>query len=150
MGQKIAFMPVLLEGHWVLVDASCVVEVMGALEWLPLPQAGRRLPGVGAWRGRALAVVDLGQVLGLGSAPLTTSPRTLIVRSDAGMLALPISDARAVVWAAREEVRPVHATFLPYMSAEVDDGETVSPILNIAALVADLVPGDDHGPSLRA
>jgi chemotaxis signal transduction protein len=86
--------------------------------------------------------VDLGQTLGLSNDLLQNSSRTLIVRSEVGMLALPISEARAVVWVQEESMVPVHATSLPYMSGEVDDGESASPILSIAALVTALAPGE--------
>lgn len=145
MGQLIAFMPVRLQEHWVLVDATCVVEVTGAIQWLPLPQAGRSLPGVCAWRGRALALVDLGHVLGVDNREWTSSPRTLIVRSQAGTLAIPIAEARAVVWIAEERVLPQQATSLPYMSGEVDDGVSASSVLDLPLLLKALGPSESHG-----
>lgn len=141
MGTQRAYLPVRLERHWVLVDATAVVEVMGSLEWLPVPQAEARMPGVCAWRGRALAVVDLRRLLGIPSPVSTVSPRTLILDTPSGHLAAPISEARAVIWLEEERLRSVHATSLPYMRAELDDGEAVMPVLDLPALLSALTGG---------
>jgi chemotaxis signal transduction protein len=132
-------MPVRLEHQWVLVDASAIVEVLGSQQWLVVPQASGVLPGVCAWRGRAVAVLDLPRMLGLLDGQRAPSPRTLILQTQSGKLAVPVNEARAVVVLEESRLNPVHATSLPYMRAEVDDGATLTPVLDIASIVGALM-----------
>lgn len=145
MGSKRPFMPVRLEDQWLLVDASSILEVLGAEPWLAVPQANAFLPGVCAWRGRALAVLDLARLLGLSGSRAEARARTLILETPSGKLAVPVNEARAVFMLDDDRLRPVEATPLPYMSAELDDGDGLTPVLDLRAMVGALTTEQGHG-----
>jgi chemotaxis signal transduction protein len=92
-----------------------------------------------------LAVVDLSQLLGTSRQLATAPPRTLVLDTSNGNLAVPVGEVRAVVWLDREQLRPVHATSLPYMKAEFEDGDTVTPVLDLAEVLASISTEDGHG-----
>lgn len=51
-----SFVPITIHATWVAVDMATVREIGGPLTWIALPTATPALPGVAAWRGRAVAV----------------------------------------------------------------------------------------------
>ncbi|MFV8754020.1 chemotaxis protein CheW [Nannocystaceae bacterium ST9] len=71
------------------IDARCVVEVLGARPWIAIPNAPTAIPGATAWRGRALALLELGVALG---QPTITAPesraRNLVVRISDDLVVL--------------------------------------------------------------
>lgn len=74
-------LPIEIGGRLLAVDALAVLEILGMRSWIAIPRAPAAIPGAVAWRGRALALLDLGSALGLG--PLVgpdTRNRNLVIR----------------------------------------------------------------------
>lgn len=129
-----------------LLESRLVREILGAEVWLPIPRAREELPGVLAWRGRAVPVVDLGPILGSPAlAPRQSRARTLIVEHEGSFVALPVDEAREVRRVPEEAVRSTHAAPLRYAHAEIDADGVVMPLLDLSALLRDLDERADHG-----
>lgn len=75
--------PVEVGGVWFAIDASLIREVLGPCAWVQLPRPRPELPGPMAWRGRAIAVLDLGQFTGVAKplSPGERRRRTLVVET---------------------------------------------------------------------
>lgn len=134
-----SLVPAKIESIWVLIDAHFVAEILGAEPWLPIPDARAELPGVVAWRGRAIPLIDLAGPLGL--RPLSARQareRTLIVSVLQSAAALPVDAAREVHVFATEDLRPLHVRSLPYASAEIDTEGTVMAVIDLERLIKDL------------
>lgn len=101
-------MPITIDSTWVAVDMATVREIGGPLTWIALPTASAALPGVAAWRGRAIAVADLAALLGAGerlTAP-TGRVRTLYVQQGPATLAVPVDAVREPLTVSDTEIRP--------------------------------------------
>ncbi|HEY3352291.1 MAG TPA: chemotaxis protein CheW [Polyangia bacterium] len=136
------FLPVRLGDLWLALGAAEVQEVLGARPWLPIPGASGGVPGVLSWRGRAIAVVDLGVVTG-AAAPLRpdeTRPRIVVLRLGTTTLALPVEGVREVIEVPAEAVRPSHVTRPRCSTTEVELAGTVAAIVDAAALLAAVAP----------
>lgn len=135
MSEPRALLPVRIEGRWLALDATAVIEVLGAKPVLPLPGAPAGLPGVFAWRGRAVAVLDLGvAALGL-PAPTQPRSRTVLARLEGTSLALPVDEVREVRLVEPSELRPAHAAPAAHAALELDWEGTPSPVLELAELL---------------
>jgi chemotaxis signal transduction protein len=145
---SIALIPVRVETEWLLLEAALVQEILGAQPWLSMPHARRELPGVVAWRGRAVPLLDLAAVLGVGSlAAQETRPRTLVAETERGFLALPVDEVREVQSLSPEQLREAHAVERPFAPTEADLQGTVMPVLDLASLVATLSGGGPRSSS---
>lgn len=131
-----AVMPVQLSTVWVAVGAMYLQEVRGPQPWVVLPGAPVHMPGVIPWRGRAIAVLDLGGLLGV--APPVRSgevrPRTLIAQVDATAFAIPATAVREVYTIA--EIQDSHATQLPLAHGQIVIGGLVMPVIDLALALA--------------
>ena len=140
----LAVMPVQLSTVWVAVGVTYLQEVRGPVAWVALPGAPAHLPGVIPWRGRAIAVLDLGGLLGV-APPVQAGeprPRTLIAQIDTIAFAIPVDTVREVH--AVTEVQDGHATQLPLAHGQVVIGELVMPVVDLAlALAAVSGPGGE-------
>lgn len=86
-----ALIPFEIAGRTLAVPLAGVLEVLGAREWIALPGAPPAIPGATAWRGRAIALIDLAPLL--GGAPLHGSgarPRMLVVQLRDEVVALAV------------------------------------------------------------
>lgn len=103
-----AVLPFDLGDHLLAIDATVVLEVIGPREWVALPKAPASIPGALAWRGRALALIDLGPTLELGpvTAPHTRA-RNLVVGLSDDSVVLTVDRVREA--RAATELDPVHA-----------------------------------------
>lgn len=134
-----SLVPAKIESIWVLIDAHFVSEILGAEPWLPIPDARPELPGVVAWRGRAIPLIDLASPLGLKPlASRQARERTLIVSVLQSAAALPVDAAREVHDFDAQELRPLHVRSLPYASAEIDAAGTVMAVVDLERLIRDL------------
>ncbi|MCA9697046.1 MAG: chemotaxis protein CheW [Myxococcales bacterium] len=106
-----ALLPFELGGHLLAIDAGIVTEVNGPREWVAIPRAPATIPGALAWRGRALAVIDLGIALQLEplAAPRSRS-RNLIVQLSDDTVVLTVDRVREARPATA--LAPVHAAEL--------------------------------------
>lgn len=141
-------MPIELDSSWLLVEASLVREVLGREPWLPIPRARAELPGVVAWRGRAVPLVDLGRVLGTtGAEAPGARARTLIIDHERGVAAIPVDSAREVRPVDETRFREAHGVTHAYADAELDEGGHVMAVVDLARLLSDLdrAAREEHG-----
>ena len=134
----VAVMPVQLSTVWVAVEAAHLVEVRGQLRWVALPGAPAHLPGVIPWHGRAIAVLDLGGLLGVTAPMRQGDPRrrTLIAQVDTTAFAIPADAVREV---ADAQVEDGHATQLRLAHGQVLIGGQVMPVVSLALVLAAIV-----------
>jgi chemotaxis signal transduction protein len=141
-------MPVQLSTVWVTVGATHLQEVRGAQTWVALPGAPPHLPGVVAWRGRAIAVLDLGGLLGIAPPvqPGDSRARMLIAQVDATAFAIPVDTVREVHTVTKVEDN--HATQLRLAQGQVEIGGQVMPVVDLALALA-AVTGAEGGGEAR-
>jgi chemotaxis signal transduction protein len=132
-------MPIRLKDVWLMVEAPKVREVLGRQRWLTVPGTAAHLPGVCAWRGRAIPVLNLAPLLGLTQDGTDAWERTLIVDCNNNVAAIPVSEAQAVVFVKREHQRAPEVNAHRYCRAEVDSGEALASIVDLDALFQDLL-----------
>src|SRR6185503_16343383 len=108
--------------------------------WVPLPKARRELPGVCAWRGRAIAVLDIA-ALSDGLRPLAPGEiraRTVVASVDRVTLAVPVDAVHEVCAVDESQLAPSRLTEQAFARHELQiDQRTVAPMLDLEALVAD-------------
>jgi|SRR6478752_1716115 len=139
---SIALIPIRVQAVWLLLDAAPVQEILGAQPWLWMPHARRELPGVLAWRGRAVPLVDLGAVLGIDMLALRESrQRTLIAETERGFLAIPVDEVREVQSVPSGQIREAHAVERPFSPTEADLQDAVMSVLDLPSLVTTLCGG---------
>jgi chemotaxis signal transduction protein len=134
--------PAKLGQAWVLLDAEIIREILGNEPWLPIPGARAEMPGVIAWRGRAIPVLDLAAPL--GSERLRngeTRARTLIASAAESIVAVPVDAAREVHAFSTTELRPVSVTHLPYAVAEAELFERILAVIDLPRFVAEILGG---------
>lgn len=133
-----AVLPVQLKDRWVALDATLVQEVLGQRPWVPIPGAPPHLPGVIAWRGRAIAVLDLGALADVAPSvtPGEARSRVVIAQVGASAIAVLADAAREVHPIAPGALRPPHATRVRFAIGEIDVGGAVVPVLDLGAAVA--------------
>ena len=137
-----ALVPARIGQAWLLLDAEIIREVLGTEVWLPIPGARAEMPGVIAWRGRAIPVVDLGAPFGLQRLNAgETRARTLIAAVAESIVAVPVDAAREVHAFAPEDLRPVTVTTLPYAVLEAELFERVLAVIDLPRFVAEILGG---------
>lgn len=137
-----ALVPAKIGPAWVLLDAEIIREILGAEGWLPIPGARAEMPGVIAWRGRAIPVVDLAAPF--GTERLTTGQtrsRTLIAAVADSIVAVPVDAAREVHSFSTTELRPVTVSHLPYAIAEAELFERILAVVDLPRFVAEILGG---------
>ena len=104
---SVPLLPIRIESEWLLIHANLIQEILGAQPWLSIPHTRRELPGVVAWRGRAIPLVDLG-ALNYRGDDLTIGAVGNIILFVTGLLTsvllLPAkaADATGTLWHWRE------------------------------------------------
>jgi chemotaxis signal transduction protein len=138
-----SLMPVQLGQRWLAIPAEPVQEVLGERSWVAIPSAPPDLPGVLAWRGRAVAILDLGRVSGAGDPLGEGQPRrrTMVVQQGGLTLAVPVDGVREVHTISDEGVHPPVATRIRFAAAEVEIDGLPMPVLDLPALVAAVSAG---------
>jgi chemotaxis signal transduction protein len=130
--------PLSVHGVWLALPAPSLVEVLGRCTWVPVAGAPAELPGVIPWRGRAIALLDIGRLMA-GTEPLQPGEsrrRTLVLSHDGCTLALPVDEVREVQELADDRVHPASATRQRFADREVElDGMPV-PLLDPAQIIA--------------
>ena len=100
------------------------------------------MPGVIAWRGRAIPVVDLAAPFGFER--LTngeTRARTLIAAVAESIVAVPVDAAREVHAFDAGDLKPVSVTSAPYAVAEAELFERILPVIDLPRFVAEILGG---------
>ncbi len=137
-----ALVPAKIGQAWVLLDAELIREILGAEIWLPIPGARAEMPGVIAWRGRAIPVVDLAAPFGFGRLNSgETRARTLIATVAESIVAVPVDAAREVHAFTTTELKPVSVTTLPYALAEAELFERILAVIDLPRFVAEILGG---------
>jgi chemotaxis signal transduction protein len=137
-----ALVPARIGQAWVLLDAEIIREILGTEVWLPIPGARAEMPGVIAWRGRAIPVVDVAAPFGFERlGPGDTRARTLIASVADSIVAVPVDAAREVHGFTTTELRPVSVTTLPYAVAEAELFGRVLALIDLPRFVAEILGG---------
>ena len=137
-----ALIPAKLETSWILLDAEMIREVLGAEAWLPIPGARAEMPGVIAWRGRALPVLDLAAPFGLERLrPGQSRPRILIAEVADNVVALPVDAAREVHAFKPDQLGPPNITAFPYTLAEAELFGRVLALVDLPKFVLEILGG---------
>lgn len=134
-----AFLPIELERRRFLVEARLIREILGESEWIALPRAEARLPGILVWNGRALPLFDLAHALEL--SPGTSSPvrrRTVIASVEGELLGLPVDEAREVLHLDPRAFSPTHAAPVPFSSGELEHQGQLLTWLDLPSLVREV------------
>jgi chemotaxis signal transduction protein len=135
-------LPARIGPAWLLLDAEIIHEILGAEVWLPIPGARAEMPGVVAWRGRAIPVVDLAAPFGFERLRNgETRARTLIASVAQCIVAVPVDAAREVHAFSTNELKPVSVTNLPYATAEAELFERVLALVDLPRFVAEILGG---------
>ena len=137
-----ALVPARIGQAWVLLDAEIIREILGAEVWLPIPGARAEMPGVIAWRGRAIPVVDLAAPFGVERLSTgETRARTLIASVAESIVAVPVDAAREVHGFSTTELKPVSVTTLPYAVAEAELFDRVLAVVDLPRFVNEILGG---------
>jgi len=102
------FVTLSLQSHQIAIRANAVREVLGARSWVPVPGARKDVPGIVAWGGRAIALVDLAHFQP-GALPLAAGEQRarVVVTEGAGCtLALPVDQASEVWRSHHDNLQP--------------------------------------------
>lgn len=152
VADDMTLMPFRLNETWLMVDAALVREVLGRQTTLTVPHQSRELPGLCAWRGRAIPVLDMAQVLGIDQGKPLDWERTLVVTAEDNTVAIPVTEARAVVRVESERRRPAHVTQHRFSGTEVDADGDVMAVIELASVVQHLVGrgGNERGRATAA
>jgi len=132
-----SFVPITIESTWIAVDMAAVREIGGPLTWIALPTASAALPGVAAWRGRAVAVADLATLLGAGErlASPTSRARTLYLLQGASTLAVPVDAVREPLAIADEDIRLPRIRTEAFVVGEVDVEGHTTVVVDLGVLL---------------
>jgi chemotaxis signal transduction protein len=132
-----SFVPITIHTTWVAVDMATVREIGGPLTWIALPTASAALPGVAAWRGRAVAVADLAALLGAGErlASPTTRVRTLYLQQGASTLAVPVDAVREPLTIADEDIRLPRIRTEAFVVGEVEVEGHTTVVVDLGVLL---------------
>ena len=71
-----------IQNVWFAVDAAWVEQILGQKPWTPIPTLPPQWPGVMAFRGRAVAVLDLMPALSTAGREQEPRQRTVIARAS--------------------------------------------------------------------
>ena len=137
-----SLVPITIDATWVAVETGAVREIGGPVTWIALPMANAALPGVAAWRGRAVAVADLAAVLGAGER--LTSPtgrvRTLYLQHGSSTLAVPVDAVREPLVLADDEVRPARIRTESFCTGELDVEGHTTLVVDLGVLLESYRP----------
>ena len=137
-----ALVPARIGQAWVLLDAEIIREILGAEVWLPVPGARAEMPGVIAWRGRAIPVVDLAAPFGVERLNTgETRARTLIASVADSIVAVPVDAAREVHGFSTTQLKPVSVTTLPYAVAEAELFDRILAVVDLPRFVSEILGG---------
>jgi len=137
-----SLVPITIDATWVAVDMASVREIGGPLTWIALPTATAALPGVAAWRGRAVAVADLAAVLGAGERLVSPAGRvrTLYLQYGACTLAVPVDSVREPLVLPASEVRAARIRTEAFCIGEIDVEGHTTLVLDLGVLLESYRP----------
>src|SRR5678816_3204746 len=130
--------PAKIGSVWFALDAEPVAAVAGTCKCVLIPHPSPRVAGVFAWRGRAIAVLDLAPIVG-DASPLEARPRTLVLESNGCTVAVPVDAVREVQAIDAHAVVQQRVTRMQFSAGEVDMLGTPMPLLDVHALVQSIL-----------
>ncbi len=132
-----ALLPIQVKERWLALEALAVQEILGQRPWVPIPGAPVHVPGVMAWRGRAIAVLDIGAIAEVTEPlhPADPRPRAVVIQVGATTFALLVDAAREVREVGAERLKAPHATRHRFTLSEVDLDGVVMPIVDLAGVI---------------
>jgi chemotaxis signal transduction protein len=136
----VSILPLQVDGLWLALPALSVHEILGQRRWVSIAGAQPELPGVIAWRGRAVAVLDLGRLVE-GGRPMKGTEgrrRTLVVQHAGAVLAVPVDDLREVREVFEDELHPAQQTRQRFAVRELELDGVPTPLLDPSALLSSL------------
>jgi chemotaxis signal transduction protein len=144
-------LPVQVQSLSIAIDARHVHEIVSPEAAVLLPGARAAIPGVMAYRGRAIALFDFA-ALAEGLVPLASASkraRVLVLQIGANTLAAPVDAVREVREVTPESLSPPRLTAHPFSAAEVEIDGQVMPVFDITAFLASIsaTPGGGRHPS---
>jgi chemotaxis signal transduction protein len=119
---------------WFGIDAEHVEQILGQQAFMPVPTASPEWPGVMAFRGRAVAVLELG-------GTTERRARTIIARANGCTVALPVDEVREVQTIDEDQVTPAHATAHRMAREEAMLGGVMIALLDLPALIREATAG---------
>jgi chemotaxis signal transduction protein len=138
----LSIVPIQVDGLWLALPANAVQEILGKRPWISIAGAPPELPGVLAWRGRAIAVFDVGRVVD-GAEPMSadeTRDRIVVVQHNACTMALPVDAVREVQDVPEDGVHAAQQTRQRFSEHEIDLNGTPVPLIDIDALIQSIAP----------
>jgi chemotaxis signal transduction protein len=131
--------PAKIGSVWFALDAEPVAAVAGTCKCVPIPHPSPRVVGVFAWRGRAIAVLDLASIAGDETSPLEARPRTLVLESSGCTIAVPVDAVREVQAVDEHAVVQQRVTRMQFSAGEIDMLGAPMPLLDVHALVQSIL-----------
>ena len=142
-----AVIPARAGSRWIAFEALAVQEILGQRPWTTIPYAAPETPGVLVWRGRAVAVLDIGRLLGGPAPPRSgdSASRTIVAQSRSCTLAIPVDLVREVheVWPS--QLRETGYA-VPYSREEVVLPEMTLPLVDLDSVVDGVLAGEADKP----
>jgi chemotaxis signal transduction protein len=142
------FIPAKIGTAWVVLEATYVREILGARSWVPIPHASPNVPGVLAWRGRAIAVLDLARLVESGEPlrPGVERPRNLVVEARGCTLAIPVDAVHEVRELDASDVHPSHVTRLRHSVTEIELFGGMAAVFDVASVIDGVLmaESDEH------
>jgi chemotaxis-related protein WspB len=138
-------------GHPFAIPSRRIVEVLPLVAARPLPQVPDFVRGLFTYRGRLLPLVDLGRLLGAGTAPDLLSTRVIVVSLDKDAEAgIPVGQRGRQLGLVAEHVIAIRSTAgqaealphlelatAPYLGAVYKLGGDTIQVLDIERLLPD-------------
>lgn len=140
----LSVVPLQIDNLWFAIPASAVQEILGQRPWVAITGGSAELPGVVAWRGRAIALLDLTLVVGGASSVRAgeSRRRTVVIEQDHCTLAIPVDAVREVQEVGDDRVHPAHATRQRFADSEIEVDGMPLPLIDLAALIAAVAPAE--------
>jgi chemotaxis signal transduction protein len=130
--------PIRIRQTWLAIDALCVEQILGQSKWMRVPMTPRPWPGVMAWRGRAVAILDLGLFCEGGDVPWDgTATRHVIARACGCHVAIPVDEVRESRAVEEQTVRPSLVTRQRYSQREIELEGQILAVFDLEELVRD-------------
>lgn len=122
---------------WFAVDAAWVEQILGQKPWTPIPTLPPQWPGVMAFRGKAVAVLDLVPAFN-NAVPARDDERrnrTVIARVSDCTVAIPVHEVREVQSVEDTQVVSAHASSHRLAHEEIIINGVVAALLDLPSLI---------------
>jgi chemotaxis signal transduction protein len=146
----LAVVPFLSRGLWLGAEAHLVAEILGASPVRRLAGAHEAVAGVIAWRGRAVSLVDVAELLGppLGMSRQSAPKRLIVAQEGPFLLAIAADAVREVQAVDLKAISPCDSKADSYMIAprRADLGGTSILLLDLAGIGKTLMASAEPAP----